>query len=402
MLATGLVRGSLFIAGLVLFTKAYVGYREIQIQPVLPERAALPLVGAAGTVPLLLVCLTKVVGSVIGIPYTSLRATAVAADASTGSILLLLGLRVLLIVPVLVLVCQVLVQESFERVLDRDIAIGLTAVLTGFVMVSNTGGLTIVPDEGTLAGAVLFAIVLALALYVNDRNPRDQLRYLAYVPLILVTTTSVVVGISMLESIAGLLFTVTHYAVFAVAADSHDRNNSLLAPAVAYVMLVLANSVVMVIFEAGGRAGSPAVTRRNGNVGAARISGRSRRSLRLDYLLGSAVERRWEFERACRARRTGSPSSSAGASPRHRRGGRTPRRPRASAEGDEDVAPEPRQLRDRRVRRSVRSDRACGDAGSVVAGTRAACTARVPVPLPFARPPRSVGTLTTGFTESAQ
>lgn len=251
LLATGLITGGLFIAGLVLFTRAYATYRDIEIKPVLPERAVLPLVGAAGVIPLLLVGLTKAVGSLIGVQYNSLSQTPVAAEATTGSILLLLGLRVLLTVPVLVLVCQVLVQGSFDRVLDRDNAVGLTAVLTGFVMVSNTGGLTVAPDEGKLAGAVLFAVVLALALYVNDRYPRDQLRYLAYVPLGLVTATSVVVGIATLESIAGLLFAGTHFAVFAVAADSYDRTDSLLAPAVAYAMLVLANRAVVVVFEAG-------------------------------------------------------------------------------------------------------------------------------------------------------
>lgn len=250
-MATGLVTGGLFIAGLVVFTRTYAAYRDIQIGRSLPARTELPLVAAAGVIPLALVGLTKLVGSVIGVPYNSLTKTAVAADAAAGPILLLTGLSVLLTVPVLVIVCQVLVQGSFEQVVEDDTAIGLTTVLTGFVMVSNTGGLTIAPDETKLAGAVLFAIVLGLAVYVNDRYPRDQLRYLAYIPLALVSSLLLVAGLAELGSIAGVLFAATHLAVFAVAAYTYDRTGSLLAPTVAYTMLVLANRAVVVLFEAG-------------------------------------------------------------------------------------------------------------------------------------------------------
>lgn len=251
LLATGLVTGGLFIAGLVLFTRAYVAYRDIEFGLALPSRTDLPMVGVAGVLPLALVGLTKLVGSVVGVPYNSLTKTAVAADAAAGPVLLLTGLSVLLTVPVLVVVCQVLVQGSFEQVVDGDTAIGLTTLLTGFVMVSNTGGLTIVPDEGKLAGAVLFALVLGLAVHVNDRYPRDQLRYLAYIPLAVVTTLLVVAGLAELGSLAGALFAVTHLAVFAVAAFTYDRTGSILAPAVAYTTLVLANRAVVVLFEAG-------------------------------------------------------------------------------------------------------------------------------------------------------
>lgn len=251
LLATGLVTGGLFIAGLVLFTRTYAAAREIDVGWSLPSRAQLPLVGVAVVAPLALVGLTKLVGSVIGVPYNSLTKTAVAADAPAGPILLLTGLSVLLTVPVLVVVCQVLVQGSFERVVEDDTAIGLTTLLTGFVMVSNTGGLTIVPDEGKLVGAVLFALVLGLAVYVDDRYPRDRLRYLAYVPLLLVTTFVVVAGLAELGSIAGALFAATHLAVFAVAAGTYDRTGSLLVPAIAYTTLILANRAVVVLFEAG-------------------------------------------------------------------------------------------------------------------------------------------------------
>jgi len=165
-------------------------------------------------------------------------------------VLLLTGLSVLLTVPVLVLVCQVLVQGSFERVVDDDTAIGLTTALTGFVMVSNNGGLTIAPDEGKLAGAVLFAVVLALALYVEDRYPQDPLRYLAYIPLAIVSTVLLVAGLETLGSLAGALFAGTHLVVFGVAAYTYNRTGSLLAPAIAYGTLVLANRAVVVFSEA--------------------------------------------------------------------------------------------------------------------------------------------------------
>jgi len=250
LLATGLVTGGLFIAGLILFTRAYAATREIDVGQSLPPRDALPLVGVAAAVPVVLVGLTKLVSSTIGVPYSSLTETSVAADASAGPVLLLTGLSVLLTVPVLVLVCQVLVQGSFERVVDDDTAIGLTTALTGFVMVSNNGGLTIAPDEGKLAGAVLFAVVLALAFYVEDRYPQDPLRYLAYIPLAIVSTVLLVAGLETLGSLAGALFAGTHLVVFGVAAYTYNRTGSLLAPAIAYGTLVLANRAAVVFSEA--------------------------------------------------------------------------------------------------------------------------------------------------------
>jgi len=79
----------------------------------------------------------------------------------------------------------------------------------------------------------------------------DRLRYLTYAPVLLVTAVIVLSGVAEIESVAGGLFVTTHLAVLGIAAYAYERTNSVLVPALAYTSLLLANTTVMFVFEAG-------------------------------------------------------------------------------------------------------------------------------------------------------
>lgn len=248
---TGLVSGGILLAGLVALVGAYAAVRNIDFGLALPSTADLPAVALAVLIPVALVALTKLAGVATGVPYNSLTKTAVAADAPLLPVLRIAVIGLLVGVPALVVVCQVLIQGSFEQVVGGDAAILLTTVVTGFVMVSNTGGLTTVPDLGKLLGAAVFALLLGVGLFVDERADHDWLRWLGYAPVLVFAAIVVLSGIAAVESVAGGLFAATQLAVLGVAAVTYDRTESLLVPALAYASLLLANRVVVVVFEAG-------------------------------------------------------------------------------------------------------------------------------------------------------
>ncbi|OYR41204.1 hypothetical protein DJ82_00150 [Halorubrum sp. Ib24] len=250
-LMDGMLSGGLFIAGLVLFTAGYVAYRDVDSGLKLPERTDVSLIGLAGLAPAVLVGLTKLVGSLTGVPYNSLTMTSYAADVSVIPVLLLAGLGIGVGVPTLVIVSQVLVQGSFKQVAGGNTAIVLTTLITGFVMMGNTGGLATVPDLGKLVGAVLFAISVGAGVFAVEYVSSERLHYVAYAPVLLVAAVISLSGIAEIGSIAGGLFVATHLAVLGIAAYTYERTNSLLAPALAYTSLSLANTTVVLLYEAG-------------------------------------------------------------------------------------------------------------------------------------------------------
>lgn len=251
LLVDGLVSGGVFVAGVGLSAAAYASYRGADAGVALPARSALPSVALAVVVPVLLVGLTKLVGALTGVPYNSLTMTAYAADASVWPVVAVAGLGLLVAVPTLVLVCQVFVQGSFRQVVEGDVAIVATTLLAGFAMVSDTGGLDAVPDEGKLAGTALFAIALGFGLYGRELFESERLRYLAYAPLALVAALVLLSVVAEIESVAGGLFVATHVVTLGVAAYTFDRTDSLLVPALAYLCLMLSNRTVVFVFEAG-------------------------------------------------------------------------------------------------------------------------------------------------------
>lgn len=247
----GLVNGGTLLFGLIAFAAVYSRFREIDLGLRFPSRKAAPLVGLAVLTPIIFVALTKLVGVVTGVPYNSLIKISVAADAPALPVFLISGLGLIIGVPMLVVICQVFIQASFTQVVSADTVIVLTTAVAGFVMVSNTGGIATVPELGKLIGASAFTLSLGIAVYGNDRLEADWLRYLGFAPVVVVTAIIVLTGIAAVETVAGGLFAVTQLAVFVIAAYTYDRTGSLLAPALTYAALFLANRTVVFVFEAG-------------------------------------------------------------------------------------------------------------------------------------------------------
>ena len=251
MVLSGLVSGGTLLFGLIGFAAVYSRFREIDVGLRLPSRKAAPLVGLAILTPISGVALTKLVGVVTGVPYNSLIKMSVAADGPALPVFFIAGLGLILGVPMVVVICHVFIQASFNQVISADTAIVLTTLVAGFVMVSNSGGIATVPDLGKLVGASAFTVSLGIAVYANERGDAYWLRYLGFAPVVVVSALIILAGIAAVETVAGGLFTVTQLAVLGIAAYTYDRTGSLLTPAIAYTALFLANRTVVFVFEAG-------------------------------------------------------------------------------------------------------------------------------------------------------
>jgi hypothetical protein len=244
-----LVTDGPFVVGIVAFAGAYAAVRDVDVTLTLPSDGN--PVGLAVAVPLALVGLTKLVGTFEGVPYNSLTKTAYAADASVWPVAVVTGLGLLVGVPVVVAVCQVLVQGSLRPAVDGDAALVLTTLVTAFVMVDTTGRLSSVPDVGKLVGVVAFTALLALGLYGHDRVAVGRVRAPVSLPVALFVCLVSLAGATQVESVTGGLFALTQFATFGVAAYASDRTGSLLPPALAYAGFWLASTAVVYGFEAG-------------------------------------------------------------------------------------------------------------------------------------------------------
>lgn len=251
LLVQGLLTGIPAVGGLALLAGGYVALRDVDVGLALPGRREWGLAGLATAGPIALVGLTKVVGVAEGIHYNSLTLSAYPADPPLVPTVVITGLGLLVAVPTLVVVCQVLVQGGFERVLGPLGAVLPTALLAGFAMTGSTGGLATVPPQGKVAGLVLLVPALALALYGADRVERPWLRWVSYVPVAVFVAGVAVGGVASVESVTGALFATTQVAVFGIAAYTYARSRSLVLPALSYLTLLLTSEAVVVLFEAG-------------------------------------------------------------------------------------------------------------------------------------------------------
>jgi len=251
LLVNGLVNAVILLGGLVAFVAAYAAVRDFDVGLRLPARGDLPVVALAALLPVVLVALTKAVGVLTGVEFNALVMMSVAADASLRPVVLVTGLGLLVGVPALALTCQVLVQRSFERVMGRGGAVAATTLVAGFVMVSDTGGLASVPETGPLAGVVLFALLVAGALFVAERTDDDRVRVLAALPALALVALIALSVVVELTSVAGAVFGISQLAVLAVAAYAYARTDSLLAPAIAYASFRVASRAIVVFLEAG-------------------------------------------------------------------------------------------------------------------------------------------------------
>lgn len=251
LLVGGLLTGGVFIAGLAVFAEVYTTSREISVGTVLPADVDPTIIGLAGATPAALVVATKLVGTLTDVTYQSLTVTYYGSEGPLRTVLAVVGVELLVAVPSLVLICQVLVQGSLRRTLGGDRTVVVTTLVTGVLMTSNVGGLTTTPELGRLLGAVLFVLVLGIALYATENVEREGLRYLAYAPAVLFVAVTAFSGITQIESVAGGLFALTHFVALGIAAYTYERSESLFAPTLAYLSLLLANDAVVVVLESG-------------------------------------------------------------------------------------------------------------------------------------------------------
>jgi hypothetical protein len=170
-----------------------------------------------------------------------------------GVVLVVAGLGLLVGVPSSLLLCQVLVQGSFERVGGGDAAAALTTATTAFLLAGTAGGtgLSSLPDRGRVLGAVLFCVAFESAVYAADRSDRSWVRYLATVPAVAIVTAVVVSGIAAVGSVAGALSASAQLVVLALAAVTYQRTDSLAVPALAYLSLSIAHDAAVFAAETG-------------------------------------------------------------------------------------------------------------------------------------------------------
>ncbi|WP_372911168.1 hypothetical protein [Salinigranum sp.] len=253
LLVDVLVTDGPFVVGVVALAVAYAVARDLEVGLALPSASDAARVVLAVAVPLVAVGLTKLVGVFDDVPYGSLTKTAYAADAPVWPVVVVTGLGLVVGVPVVVAVCQVLVQGSVQRAVDGDAALVVTALVTAFVMVDTTGRLTPVPEAGKLAALVAFSLLLGVGLYGRERIAAEWVRDLASLPAALFVCVVFLAGLVGVGSVTGGLFALAQLVTFGVAAYAYDRSGSLLPPALAYACLQVANTAVVYGFEAGVR-----------------------------------------------------------------------------------------------------------------------------------------------------
>jgi len=251
LVADSLLAGAVLVGGLVAYVGAYAALRGVDVRLAPPSAGDRRRLGFALLLPPGLVACTKAVGDATGVPYNALTASAWGAGTPATTFLALLGPAVLVGACSLTVVCHLLVQGTFERVVDGRRAAVLTTVLAAVVLTGAPGGLTAFPQPGKLALAVAFVVALGIALYAVENVDRDALAYLAYLPVTAVLGLVIIAWAADTGSVAELLYGATQVAVLWVAATGYDRTDSLLLPAAAYGSLLLSQEAVVYLFEAG-------------------------------------------------------------------------------------------------------------------------------------------------------
>lgn len=249
LLVAGVVTGGILLAGAVAVVGAYVAVRDLDVGLALPAARRPAVVAVAA--PLALVVATKLVGVLTGTAYGTLLQRSYGAAATVEHFATMTALTLLVGVPTLLLVCQVVVQGSVRRVVGGDVAVAVTTLLAGFLLVDATGGPSTLPEPGRLVGAALFVVAVAAALYGLERFERPWLRYLSVAPVVLLVGGTAVAGIAAVGTVSAVLFVGVKVAVLAVAALTYERTDSLLAPALTYACFLAASEAVVFFLEAG-------------------------------------------------------------------------------------------------------------------------------------------------------
>jgi hypothetical protein len=224
--------------------------RDVEGGGARPTGLASTVVGAA-LAPVALVALTKLLAAGAGTTYGALFQRSYGEAATVGHFATMAVLTLLVVVPMLLLVCQVIVQGGLQRVVGGDAAVALTTLLAGFLLVDATGGLAMFPERGRVGGAVRFVVGVAVAAYGWERYDRRWLRYLSLVPVALLGGATVVSAVAAVETVPPVLFVGLKLGVLGVAAYAYERTESLLSPALTYAAFLAASEAVVFSLEAG-------------------------------------------------------------------------------------------------------------------------------------------------------
>lgn len=252
LLVSGAVTGALLLAGVVAVAAGYVAARDVAVGGALPVPGRGPEVAGAVLLPVALVVVTKLVGVLTGTAYSTLVRRSYGAEATAWHAVSMTVLTLFVAVPAAVVVCQVLVQGSFRRAVGDAEAAVLTTLVAGVLLVDPDGGtLDVLPSRGPVLGAVLFVAALAVALYGRERVERPWLRASAYLPVATIVAGTALSGVAAIDTVAGGLFVLVQFAVLGVAADSYERTESLLVPALAYAGFLATSEAVVFLLEAG-------------------------------------------------------------------------------------------------------------------------------------------------------
>lgn len=249
ILVTGIVTGGILLVGVAAVAGVYITARDVDVGGLRPTGGM--STAAAALAPVVLVALTKVVAAATGTTYGALFQRSYGAPATVEMFVSTTVLMVFLLAPMLLLVCQVIVQGGLRRIVAADAVVPATTLVTGFLLVDATGGLEMLPEPGKLVGAALFVGAVAVAQYGTERFEQSLFRYLALLPAALLVGLTVVTGIAAVETVPAVLFLGVKVAVLGVAAYAYDRTGSLLAPALTYAGFLATSEAVVYLFEAG-------------------------------------------------------------------------------------------------------------------------------------------------------
>lgn len=243
------VSGLVYLAGIGGIAAAYVWLRDVEVALGLPALGQLPVVALAVVAPAVLVGLTALAGTYTDVPFGDLTASSYGSVPSRQLLGLLVVVGPILGAATYSLLCQVLVQGTFARTVEGPVASLLTALVTGFLLVQTSGGLTTRPDRGHLLAAAIFAVALGLGVAATERVERSWMRALAFVPAAGIVGLAVLEAVAAIGTVAGGLFVATNVAVLGLAAVAYDRTESLLVPALSYLSLLVAVQVVLLAVQ---------------------------------------------------------------------------------------------------------------------------------------------------------
>lgn len=238
------------VATFALFAGIYAGVRNLDVGLAVPSRADWRWVAMAVVVPTAFVLGLALVATLFGTTYSELTGS---ASSSAASLDLFLATGVgwaLLFGVVMALVYHVIVQETFEAVLEPAPA-ALATVLFGAVVLADDGRFTVASGRGTLAFVVLALVAFAVLTAGLRYGERPWLQALAALPLAVLVGSLVVSWVLYAPSVPAALEIGITIALLGLTAESYRRTDSLWLSMLAFATYAVATRAVPYVLGAG-------------------------------------------------------------------------------------------------------------------------------------------------------